>query len=98
MIDDMPAAIADLKRRTAAGVALLPEPMQVTLDEAPTEFQLALGAALFDMGYGPTPSEYERGMHYGRALGVLTAGAALGVISQAQLEALMAALNQVQPL
>ncbi|MEE1902660.1 hypothetical protein V0R39_10490 [Pseudomonas inefficax] len=96
MIDNMPAAIADLERRTAAGLALLSEEMQATLADTPTEFLLALGAALFDVGYGQEQSDCERGVHYGRALGVLAAGAALGVISQGHLEELMASLPTVK--
>lgn len=97
MSQDMNEAIARLQRRTAGGLALLPDDLQVALQATPDVFRGALGSALFDIHAGADSSDYGRGIDFGRALGIITAGAALDLISHTQQDALMAALSQVKP-
>lgn len=63
---------------------------------APLSFRRVLGSALFDISAG-TESDYGRGLDFGRALGIITAGAALDLISHSQQDALMAAQSQAKP-
>lgn len=89
--------LARLERRNAGGLALLPDDLQVTLQNTPDDFRQILGAALFDLHAGAESSDYGRGIEYGFAMGILTAGGVLGLISPKQHEALIKALAQVQP-
>jgi len=93
---DMHEAIARQQQRTDAGLALLPDDLQLVLQGTPGEFRRVLGSALFDIHAG-TDSDYGRGIDFGRALGIITTGAALDLISHTQQDALMAALKQVKP-
>ena len=97
MSHDMNDLLAQLERRTAGGLALLPDDLQVTLQGTPDEFRQALGAVLFDIHAGADNSDYARGIDFGRALGIISAGAALNLISHAHQDALMAALSKVKP-
>ncbi|WP_139139530.1 MULTISPECIES: hypothetical protein [unclassified Pseudomonas] len=96
MSQQMNEAIARLEQRTNAGLALLPDELQGVLQGTPVEFRRVLGSALFDINAG-ADSDYGRGLDFGRALGILSAGAALDLISHTQQDALMAALSQVKP-
>lgn len=88
---------AGLERRNAGGLALLPDDLQIALQNTPDEFRQILGAALLELHAGAESSDHERGIDYGFAAGILTAGGVLGLISQKQHQALMAALPQIQP-
>ncbi|AHZ78327.1 MULTISPECIES: hypothetical protein [Pseudomonas] len=89
--------LARLERRNAGGLALLPDDLQVALQNTTDDFRQILGAALLELHGGAESSEYVRGINYGFAMGILTAGGVLGLISHKQHEALMTALAQVQP-
>lgn len=96
MSDNWDETIATLDKRITEGLALLPEAAQAALEGAPVEFRRALGSALFDIHSGDDDSDYGRGMHFGRALGILTAGAALDVLRTAQFDALIAGLRTIK--
>lgn len=95
MSEQLNDAITRQQQRTDAGLALLSDDLQVVLQGTPVEFRRVLGSALFDINAG-TDSDYGRGLDFGRALGIITAGAALDLISHTQQDALMAALSQVK--
>ena len=96
MSEQLNEAIARLEQHTAAGLALLPDDLQLVLQGTPGEFRRVLGSALFDINAGAA-TDYGRGLDFGRALGIITAGAALELISHTQQDALAAALAQVKP-
>ncbi|MCE0923303.1 hypothetical protein LU673_25350 [Pseudomonas alloputida] len=96
MSHDMNDALARLARHSAAGLALLPDDLQLILQDTPEEFRRVLGSVLSDIHAGGE-TDYGRGIDFGRALGIITAGAALDLINHKQQDALMAALSQVKP-
>lgn len=96
MTDIWNETIATLDKRIREGLALLPDNAQAALESTPTEFRRALGSALFDIHANDDNSDYGSGLHFGRALGILTAGAALDVIRTAQFDALIAGLRTIK--
>lgn len=97
MNHDIDETLARHDQHTAGGLALLPDDLQIALQGTTDDFRRVLGSALFDIHDSADRSDYARGIDFGRALGILAAGAALNQISHPQLDALMAALKQVKP-
>ncbi|MNO70123.1 hypothetical protein D3C76_609950 [compost metagenome] len=97
MNNELSETLARFEQRSAGGLALLPDDLQVALQATPDAFRGALGAALFNLHGGAESSDYGRGLDCGHAMGLLTAGFALQLISQAQYRALAAALYEIRP-
>ncbi|BDE75222.1 hypothetical protein [Delftia lacustris] len=93
MHSDMHAALAASEHRVIQGIALLSDEARAILSATPDDFRRTLGAALYDIHAPEEASDYGRGLHFGRALGILGAGAALSVLTYHQLEVLMASLK-----
>lgn len=97
MTHDMNEAMARLEQRTNAGLALLSDEAQTILAATPEDFCRAFAVAVLEVQAEDEKSDFGRGLYFGRALGIITAGAALKVITFQQMEVLMTALNQVKP-
>ncbi|WP_433690507.1 hypothetical protein [Pseudomonas monteilii] len=91
---DMNEALAE--HIVIQGISLLSDEARRVLSATPDDFRRVVGAAVYESQGQKAGSDYGRGMYFGRALGILTAGAALGVITYPQLEVLMASLEAIQ--
>lgn len=86
---------AAIEHHVIQGIALLSDEARRVLSATPDEFRRVVGVTVYESHGAKADSDYGRGMYYGRALGILTAGAALGVITYQQVELLMASLEAI---